>query len=191
MPIAIGGIGDILAIIGLVREFASALNDSRGSAADYQEVRRELDGLERALLCLHQLLQARSHDPALNAIFVSTQSTAEDCQRCIEAFSQQIVKFYGTLGVGKQGNIAKEITMKLRWQMSRKDEVSAMSHFLGWHFILILEQGREVSYDPGTAHFLLEHALCTCKYVRILFHQVDWPDWRCATEICSEKPTRN
>ena len=77
MPVGIGGVGDIIAIIGVVREFASALNGTRGSAAEYQEVRRELDGLEKALLCHHQLLQARCDDPALNAIFKSTQSTTE------------------------------------------------------------------------------------------------------------------
>jgi hypothetical protein len=64
MPVGIGGGRDILAILGLVREFASALYGTRGSAAEYQEVRRELDWLEKALLRHKQLLQARFDDPA-------------------------------------------------------------------------------------------------------------------------------
>jgi hypothetical protein len=133
MPVGIGGVGDIIAIIGVVREFATALNGSRGSAAEYQEVRRELDGLEKALLCHHQLLQARCDVPALNAIFKSTQSTAEDCQKCIEAFSQQTVKFDRSLGVDPSGNVCRDVMMKVRWQMSKKEEVVRFRAQLGQH----------------------------------------------------------
>lgn len=86
MPV-IGGIGDVLALITLVREVATALDGNRGSRAEDQEVQRELEGLENALFQHHQLLQARCEDPALDAIFKSTQSRAEDCQKCVETFS--------------------------------------------------------------------------------------------------------
>lgn len=132
MPV-IGGIGDILALIGLVREVAAALNGSKGSEAEYQEVRRELEGLENALLQHHQLLQARCDDPALNAIFRSTQSRAEDCQRCIEAFSQQTVKFDRSLEVGQGGNVCRDVTMKVRWQISKKEEVARFRGELAQH----------------------------------------------------------
>jgi hypothetical protein len=133
MPVGIGGVGDILAILGLVREFATALDGTRGSAAEYQEVRRELEGIERALLCHHQLFQARCDDPALNAIFRSTQSTAEDCQKCIEAFSQQTVKFDKSLGVDPSGNVYRDVMMKVRWQMSKREEVGKLRAQLGQH----------------------------------------------------------
>ncbi|KFZ22701.1 hypothetical protein V502_02822 [Pseudogymnoascus sp. VKM F-4520 (FW-2644)] len=133
MPVGIGGIGDIIALINVVQGFAAALDGSRGAAAEYQEVKRELEGLEAALRCHQQLLQARRDDPALNAIFRLTQSTAEDCQRCIEAFSQQTVKFDRSLGVGKGGNVCKDVTMKVRWQISKKDEVVRFRAELAQH----------------------------------------------------------
>jgi hypothetical protein len=132
MPV-IGGIGDILALITLVREVATALDGSRGSKAEYQEVRCELEGLENALLLHHQLLQARCNDPALNAIFKSTRSRAEDCQRCIEVFSKQAVKFERSLGVGRGGNVCRDVTMKVRWQMSKKEEVARFRAELAQH----------------------------------------------------------
>jgi len=122
MPV-IGGIGDVLALITLVREVAAAL-DGRGSKAEYQEVQRELKGLEDALLQHHQLLQARCDDPILNAIFKSSENRAADCRRCIEVFSQQAVKFDKSLGVGQGGNICRDATMKVRWGMSKKEEVA-------------------------------------------------------------------
>ncbi|OBT65164.1 hypothetical protein VE03_04799 [Pseudogymnoascus sp. 23342-1-I1] len=133
MPVGIGGIGDIIALINVVRGFAAALDGSRGAAVEYQEVKRELEGLEAALRYHEQLLQARRDDPALNAIFRLTQSTAEDCQRCIEAFSQQTVKFDRSLGVGKGGNVCKDVTMKVRWQISKKDEVVRFRAELAQH----------------------------------------------------------
>lgn len=133
MPVGIGGVGDIIAITGLVNQFASALDGSRGSAAEYQEVRRELEGLEQALLCHHQLLQARCNDPGLDAIFTSSQKTAEDCKKCIEAFSQQTVKFDRSLGVGGGGNVCRDVTMKVRWQMSKKAEVVRFRAELAQH----------------------------------------------------------
>jgi len=96
-------------------------------------LRRELAGQENALLCHHQLLQARCDDPALNAIFRSTQSTAEDCQKCIEAFSQATVKFDRSLGVDPSGNVCRDVMMKVRWQMSKKEEVVRFRAQLGQH----------------------------------------------------------
>ncbi len=133
MPVGIGGVGDIIAIIGVVKEIISALDGARGSKAEYQEVRRELDGLESALLYHHQLIQARCNDPALNAIFKLTQGTVEDCQRCIEAFSQQTVKFEQSLGVDQGGNFSRDVMMKVRWHMSKKKEVARIRAELGQH----------------------------------------------------------
>jgi hypothetical protein len=116
-----------------VRDVAAALNGSRGSKVEYQEVRRKLEGLENALLLHHQLLQARCDDPALNAIFKSTQSRAEDCQKYIETFSKQTVKFDQSLGVGQGGNVCRDVMMKVRWQMSKKEEVARFRAELAQH----------------------------------------------------------
>jgi hypothetical protein len=121
MPV-IGGVGDVLALITLVRDVAAAL-DGRGSKAEYQEVQRELKGLEDTLLQNHQLLQARCDDPILNAIFKSSENRAAECQRCLEMFSQQTVKFDRSLGVGQGGNVCRDAMMKVRWGMSKKEEL--------------------------------------------------------------------
>lgn len=110
-----------------------ALKRSGGSSTDYQEVQQKLKGLEDALLQHHQLLQARKNDPALDSIFKSTQSRAEDCQKFIEVFSKQTVKFDKSLGTAKGANIAKDVAMKVRWQMSRRDEAARFRGELAQH----------------------------------------------------------
>lgn len=133
MPVGIGGIGDIFAIIGVVRELISALDGSRGSDKEYQEVQRELDGLEKGLSAYYQLVQARSDDPALDAIFKSSRTTAEDCKRCIEAFSGQTIKFDRSLREDGSGNVVRDMGKKLQWQFSKKEEVMRFRSALGPH----------------------------------------------------------
>ena len=131
MPVGVSGIGDVVALLNIVRGIAAAIDSSRGSAAEYQAVKRELEGLEEALNCHQQLLQARWDDPALNAIFRTTQKTAEDCKRCIEAFSKQTVQYDGSFGLGNRGGICKDVTRKVRWHMEKKQEVMRLREELG------------------------------------------------------------
>jgi hypothetical protein len=69
----------------------------------------------------------------LNTIFKLTQSRTENCQRRIEAFSRQTVKFDRSLGVGQGGNVCRDVTMKVRWQMSKKEEVARFRAELAQH----------------------------------------------------------
>lgn len=129
------GIGDFIALINIAQGFLTALNGSRGSAAEYQEVKREFEGIKEALRCQQQLLQARYNDPALNAIFISKQSTVEDCQRCIEAFSKQTVKFDRSLGVGGGTNVCTDVMRKVVWHVDKKPEVVRVRAELEQHLL--------------------------------------------------------
>lgn len=48
--VTFGLIGDIISLCLLVKDVVKALDDSRGSSSEYQEVIRELRALERVLL---------------------------------------------------------------------------------------------------------------------------------------------
>lgn len=55
MPITFGSVGDIISVSLLVKDILVALDDSRGSSAEYQGIIRELYILDRALLEIGQL----------------------------------------------------------------------------------------------------------------------------------------
>lgn len=53
--------------------------------------------------------------------------------RCIETFLKQTVKFDRSLGVGQGWNVCRDVTMKVRWQMSKKEEVARFRAELAQH----------------------------------------------------------
>ena len=59
MPIIFGSVGYITAVGQISWSLAKALNDSRGSAAEYQGLVRELRAFERAVLqvCLSMFVE--------------------------------------------------------------------------------------------------------------------------------------
>ena len=93
MPIGVGSVGDIISICLLVKDLVEALNSSRGAAAEYQEITRELWGLERALLQVDLLSRTCNNSPELNALHETACRTAEDCRRCISDFLKKIKKY--------------------------------------------------------------------------------------------------
>ncbi len=50
MPITFGSVGDIIAVGQLAWSLGKALNTSRGSAAEYRSLIRELGAFEQAVL---------------------------------------------------------------------------------------------------------------------------------------------
>ncbi|KAF1974790.1 hypothetical protein BU23DRAFT_460501 [Bimuria novae-zelandiae CBS 107.79] len=59
MPITFGAVGDIISVCLLVKDLVDALDEARGSKAEYQSVIRELWILDRALLEIDLL--SRTH----------------------------------------------------------------------------------------------------------------------------------
>lgn len=48
--ITFGSVGDIIAVAQIASALALALNDSRGSAKEYQSLKKELQAFDQALL---------------------------------------------------------------------------------------------------------------------------------------------
>jgi hypothetical protein len=135
MSVGISGIGDIVALIKIVQGVVVAVDGATGSAAEYQELKRELTGLEDALTHHQSLLQARQNDPALDAIFRTTEVRAADCKKCIEAFSKQTVKYDKSLGIGQGHGACRDIARKVRWHMEKSREVVRFREELSQHIL--------------------------------------------------------
>jgi|SRR5215469_4918252 len=122
--ITFGSIGDIISVSLLVKDLLLALNDTRGSSAEYQEVVRELYILDSALLQVEQLSRTYTTTPELYALCETAKSTVQKCRTCVDAFTKHIRKYNKSLGVGGSGNRLKDAARKLQWSVSEKDEVA-------------------------------------------------------------------
>ena len=49
-PITFGSVGDIIAVSQIARSLVRALNDAKGSAKEYQELLKELQAFDQAIL---------------------------------------------------------------------------------------------------------------------------------------------
>jgi hypothetical protein len=124
MAVSFGSVGDIIAVCLLVKDLVAALDDSRGSAAEYQEVRRELQSLERALLEVEYLSSSCTSTVKLNALYATARKAALDCQKPVAAFLKKIKSYGPSLGESSSRSIVRDTAMKFRWRISQKDEVT-------------------------------------------------------------------
>lgn len=124
MPITFGSAGDIITVCLLVMDLVTSLDESRGSAAEYQEVRRELRGLERALLEVELLSRSRSPTDKLTALYATARKAALDCRHPVENLLKKIRRYDSSLGAAALRNVVRNTAMKIRWQVSQKDEIA-------------------------------------------------------------------
>src|ERR1700730_13003801 len=86
-----GSVGDIIAVTQIVAKIISALNDSRDSAVEYQQLFAELRSLQKALDHLNKLSTCGGRDvKTLNSIKIATAA----CRRPLEAFQKNIEKYH-------------------------------------------------------------------------------------------------
>ncbi|PQE09015.1 vegetative cell wall protein [Rutstroemia sp. NJR-2017a WRK4] len=117
MPITFGSVGDIIAVGQISWSLAKALNDSRGSAKEYQGLVRELRAFERAVLQIVALWQNYDCPDTI------TTDAAKDWLDTLRAFQDKADKKYGaSLGAsGGSGNLVKDISKKFIWMKEKED----------------------------------------------------------------------
>ena len=97
MPVTFGSVGDIIAVGILVKDLVAALNQSRGSQAEYKQLVDELDLLQDVLarivyLCNTPQTGTASRRLEITALHDLTLKSAQDCRKCIEGFSTGLKK---------------------------------------------------------------------------------------------------
>lgn len=121
MPVTFGSVGDIISVSLLVKDLLVALDDSRGSSAEYQAVVRELYILDTALLQVEQLSRSRATTPELHALYETAKHTVTKCRDSVAEFTSRVKKYSGSLAVGGSGNVLKDTARKIQWRASQKD----------------------------------------------------------------------
>lgn len=119
-----GSVGDIISLCINIKDLVKALDDSRGSSAEYQEVIRELWALDRVLLEVELLWRTCESTVELNALRETTHRVADQCRYSIEACLKKVKKFGPSLRDGGSGSAFRDASMKIRWQFSRSDDLA-------------------------------------------------------------------
>ena len=125
MPVTFGAVGDIISVCLLVKDLVDALDEARGSKAEYQAVVRELWILDRALLEIDLL--ARTHGngatPELRSLCETAQRAATRCKTVVTDFLDRIKRYKVSFEDGGKSNMLKKVAMGVRWRVGEKEAV--------------------------------------------------------------------
>ena len=124
MPITFGSVGDIISVCLIVKDLVDALDKSRGSATEYQEIIRELRCLDRSLLEVEKLSRELDISAELNALCVTAKHTVDKCRSSVDSFLAKVRKYEKYLREEGSRNVVKDSAMKMKWQIFRSSELA-------------------------------------------------------------------
>lgn len=137
------GVGDFIAVGTLIADVISSLQESGGSKSEYQEILRELEGLQHALSYLDKLSSSDASSMSVDSI----KYAALSCRRPLEQFLGKIKRYDNSLGVWSTTGRMKSAAEKLKWTCTQKDEIRKLQTYLNVHVgtinILLAEHGLE------------------------------------------------
>lgn len=133
MPITFGSVGDIISVSLLIKDLVKCLDESRGSSAEYQAVIRELWSLDHALLEVELLFQSCKQSVDLSDLCNTANCCAEQCRKCIVDFRDKTKRYQRALQGGGKGNLVRDMTAKIRWHVSEKDDLTKFRAVIATH----------------------------------------------------------
>jgi hypothetical protein len=132
MPVTFGSVGDIIAVCTLIKDLVAALNQSRGSQAEYKQLIDELNLLEDVLARIGHLCNTAGTTTGrrfeVSALHHTTLQIAWTCRKNIENFNIRLKKYGKTLGSSgssQKSDVFKAAVAKIRWQLGEKEHVAS------------------------------------------------------------------
>ncbi|KAK0737418.1 hypothetical protein B0T21DRAFT_383396 [Apiosordaria backusii] len=117
-----GAVGDFLALLSLINDIRSALDDSRGSSKTYRDLIEGLTLLEKSLQQVEKIYQGPGFANGLQDLGAIAQATVNQICEVLQEFRDRICSKYGSsLASGGSGNIIRDVTRKIQWKFEEKD----------------------------------------------------------------------
>jgi len=127
-------VGDFIAAGNLIHDVIESVQDVGGAKFEFQELTRELRGLETALQHLDKL---QSDSSSQDRTIQSIKFAALSCRQPLEQFLAKIKKFDSTLDVWAKGQTSKTIVRKVQWGLGMRNEVTRLQGYLNLHIATI------------------------------------------------------
>lgn len=116
--------GDIVTALKLIKQSVEAIQDSKGSSAEYQALSHEIDSLKDGLEAVEDLkLDQRFGLKSKQSIAI--QEAVSRCCHCIDAFLLTIAKYQPWLRSKAPSRSAWKANLKkIQWALCKKDDVN-------------------------------------------------------------------
>ncbi|KAI4636979.1 hypothetical protein J4E93_010769 [Alternaria ventricosa] len=122
MPVTFGAVGDIISVVLLVKDLVAALDEARGSKAEYQAAVRELWTLDRTLLEIDLLTRQHGDGatPELRSLCETAKQAVARCNDRVSAYKKRIQGYQRAFEVGKVNRV-REIGRAIGWRTGEKE----------------------------------------------------------------------
>ena len=124
MPVGFGfSVGDFIACLVLIRDSITALQDSKGPTASFQELIQEIDSLKDSLESITDLKLEEKFGPTSKHC-IAIRNAINQCRCCIDKFIANVAKYQPWL---RTKNLSKPTWMsnikKIKWALLKKEDV--------------------------------------------------------------------
>ncbi|KAF5533466.1 vegetative cell wall gp1 [Fusarium napiforme] len=121
MEVTFGAVGDFISIGVLIKDFIELLDDSRGSAWEYNSLKQQL-----TFLRLNLDLAKRSYDeyykaPQFHDIRNTLESVVDEAERRLEDIAVKVQRYTSTLSQGSTVRRIKKVARKVQWSLEKKE----------------------------------------------------------------------
>ncbi|KAI8212040.1 hypothetical protein K4K52_009008 [Colletotrichum sp. SAR 10_76] len=130
--LAFGAVGDFIAVIALIKDIITALDDSRGSAKDYRDVVHSLEILQRTVEQVNKIYDDHGVAKDLSDLRILAMNSAGRIQQGLEAFRDRNRKYGNSLGAGAKRNVLRDAVRKIQWSFEEKDVMKFRDEMKGY-----------------------------------------------------------
>ncbi|KAL8968549.1 MAG: hypothetical protein Q9183_002414, partial [Haloplaca sp. 2 TL-2023] len=117
-------IGDIVAGLKLIKQSVEALQDTKGSSAEYEALGHEIDSLKDGLEAVEDLQLAERSGPESKQNIAIREAILR-CRRCVDTFVLTIAKYQPWLrSKAPRGTTWKANLKKIQWALCKKDDLN-------------------------------------------------------------------
>ncbi|KAL8807266.1 MAG: hypothetical protein Q9182_000771 [Xanthomendoza sp. 2 TL-2023] len=117
-------VGDIVAALKLIKQSVEALQDTKGSTADYQALSHEIDSLRDGLEAIEDLRLHQRGGPRSKQN-VAVQEAVARCCHCLDTFLSAISKYQPWLQKNRPPGVSWRASLKkIQWALCKKDDVN-------------------------------------------------------------------
>ena len=118
----VGSLGDVSALVNIIRDLVKAFDKTRGSSAEYQGIIRKLWAFGRVLREVETLYKTFENIVELNASRDAIFSIVNQSRYSIEGLLKRIEKFEPSLREGGSRYSLQDAARKAQWALSCSDE---------------------------------------------------------------------
>lgn len=117
-------VGDILMGLKLIKQSIEALQDTKGSSADFKALGHEIDTLKDGLEAVEELKLDQRFGPKSKQAAAIRQAVSR-CRQCIETFLSTVAKYQPWLRTKAPAGAAWKASLKkVQWALCKKDDVN-------------------------------------------------------------------